>query len=129
MTKIITLLRTNFLMLVRQRALIISSLGLAIISMLVFGYLFGGNGSTKTVLGVVDQDRSNVSAQVVSQLKKSNALQVYTGKSDEEQQAHPVRHDEKYSHHDDGSAQRVGQSGDRTAIEAVGEVSGRQGHD
>ena len=40
MTKIITLLRTNFIMLTRQRALIISSLGLAVISMLVFGFLF-----------------------------------------------------------------------------------------
>ena len=45
MKKITTLLRTNFLMLIRQRALIITSLGLAIISMLVFGYLFGSNNS------------------------------------------------------------------------------------
>ena len=56
MTKIFILLRTNFIMLVRQRALIITSLGLAIISMLVFGFLFGSNSSLKTVLGVVDQD-------------------------------------------------------------------------
>ena len=87
MTKIITLLRTNFTMLVRQRALIISSLGLAIISMLVFGFLFGGDGSTKTVIGVVDQDHSSISAQVVSQLQKSDALKIYTGTYDEEQQA------------------------------------------
>jgi ABC-2 type transport system permease protein len=87
MTKIITLLRTNFIMLTRQRALIISSLGLANISMLVFGFLFGGNGSVKTVLGVVDQDHSSISAQVVSQLQKSNSLLVYTGTYSEEQQA------------------------------------------
>ena len=78
MTKIITLLRTNFIMLTRQRALIISSLGLAVISMLVFGFLFGGNGSVKTRIGVVDQDHSGISAQVASQLQKSNSLQVYT---------------------------------------------------
>src|SRR6266851_1396566 len=87
MTKIITLLRTNFIMLTRQRALIISSLGLAVISMLVFGFLFGGNGSVKTRIGVVDQDHSNISAQVASQLQKSNSLQVYTGMYSEEQQA------------------------------------------
>src|SRR5260370_40791892 len=87
MTKIITLLRTNFIMLTRQRALIISSLGLAVISMLVFGFLFGGNGSVKTRIGVVDQDHSNISAQVASQLQKSNSLQVYTAMYSEEQHA------------------------------------------
>jgi len=87
MTKIVTLLRTNFIMLIRNRALIISSLGLAIISMLVFGFLFGGSGSAKTALGVVDQDHSSISAQLVSQLQKSNSLQVYTGTYSEEQQA------------------------------------------
>src|SRR6266487_5176509 len=87
MTKIITLLRTNFTMLIRQRALIITSLGLAIISMLVFGFLFGSNSSPKTVLGVANQDHSGISAQVLSQLQKSDALKIYTGTSDEEQQA------------------------------------------
>ncbi len=86
-TKIFTLLRTNFIMLTRQRGLIISSLGLAVISMLVFGFLFGSNNTNKTRLGVVDQDASSVSAQIVSQLEKSDALQVFSGSSDEEQQA------------------------------------------
>lgn len=86
-TKILTLLRTNFIMLTRQRGLIISSLGLAVISMLVFGFLFGSNSTNKTRLGVVDQDASLVSTQIVSQLEKSDALQVFTGSSDEEQQA------------------------------------------
>src|SRR6266566_2176050 len=87
MKKILTLLYTNFIMLTRQRGLIISSLGLAIISMLVFGFLFGGSGSPKTLLGVVDQDHSTISAKIVSQLQKSDALQVYIGSNDEEQQA------------------------------------------
>jgi ABC-2 type transport system permease protein len=87
MNRILTLLRTNFTMLTRQRGLIISSLGLAVISMLIFGFLFGGNGSTKTVIGVVDQDHSTISAQVFSQLQKSDALKIYTGQSNEEQQA------------------------------------------
>jgi len=74
-------------MLLRQRALLITSLGLAIISMLVFGFLFGSGGNTKIVLGVVDEDHSRTSAQVVSQLQNSNSFKVYTGLSDEEQQA------------------------------------------
>jgi ABC-2 type transport system permease protein len=87
MQKVLILLRTNFIMLIRQRALLISSLGLAVISMLIFGFLFSDNTSTKTVVGVADQDHSAISAQTVSQLQKSNALQVYTGGSSAEQQA------------------------------------------
>lgn len=86
-TKIFILVRTNFIMLTRQRGLIISSLGLAVISMFVFGFLFGSNSASKTRLGVVDQDASSVSAQIVNQLEKSDAVQVFTGSSDEEQQA------------------------------------------
>jgi ABC-2 type transport system permease protein len=74
-------------MLLRQRALLISTLGLAVISMLVFGFLFSGNGATKTVLGVVDQDHSSPAKQVVTQLQQSSSLQVYTGSYTEEQQA------------------------------------------
>lgn len=85
--KILMLLRVNFLMLLRQRALLLSSLGLAVISILVFGYLFGGNGATKTVIGVVDQDHSAISTQITSQLQKSDALKIYTGDAAEEQQA------------------------------------------
>src|SRR6266446_2474645 len=86
-TKIFALLRTNFIMLTRQRSLILTSLGLAVISMLVFGFLFGGNNASKTRLGVVDQDSTSISAQIVRQLEQSNALQVFTGSSSEEQQA------------------------------------------
>jgi ABC-2 type transport system permease protein len=86
-TRTMTLLRTNFIMLTRQRGLLISSLGLAVISMLVFGFLFGGTGSAQTRLGVVDQDHTSISAQIVSQLQKSDALQVFTGSNSEEQQA------------------------------------------
>jgi ABC-2 type transport system permease protein len=87
MQKIMTLIRMNLVILLRQRALLVSSLGLAVISMLVFGSLFGGNNSTKTVLGIVDQDHSQPSQQVVSQLQKSDALMVYTGNYDDEKQA------------------------------------------
>jgi ABC-2 type transport system permease protein len=86
MNKIVVLVRTNFVMLMRQRALIISSLGVAIISIVIFGALFGGNNSTKTVLGLVDQDHSSISARFIADLKKSDALSIYTGTDDVEQQ-------------------------------------------
>ena len=87
LANIFVVLRTNFIMLMRQRTLILTSLGLAVVSMLVFGFLFGGNNASKTRLGVVDQDATSISAQIVRQLKQSNALQVFTGSSGEEQQA------------------------------------------
>src|SRR5258708_15657378 len=86
MSKMIVLVRTNFSILRRQRGLLIASLGLAIVSMLVFGFLFGGNTTNKTRLGVVDQDATTVSTQIVHQLQQSSSLQVFTGGRDEEQQ-------------------------------------------
>ncbi|HET8843506.1 MAG TPA: ABC transporter permease [Ktedonobacteraceae bacterium] len=86
-TTIFTIINTNFKILSRQRSLIISSLGLAVISMLVFGWLFSGSGSIKTVLGVVDEDHSTISQQILGQLQKSEALQIYTGTYPNEQQA------------------------------------------
>ena len=83
----LALVRANFVMVLRQRAVIISSLGLAVISVLVFGFLFGNNGASKTQLGVVDEDHSQVSAQVVSQLQKNDSFAVYTGNETNEQQA------------------------------------------
>lgn len=87
MSTFIILVRSNFLMLIRQRGLIIASLGLAIISMLVFGFLFGSNVGAKVVIGVVDQDHSAVSAQIISGMQKSDSLKVYSGSNGEEQQA------------------------------------------
>lgn len=87
MSTFLLLVRTNFMMAIRQRSLIISSLGLAVISVLVFGFLFGNNGASKTQLGVVDEDHSQVSAQMVSQLQKNDSFTVYTGSENEEQQA------------------------------------------
>lgn len=87
MSTFLSLVRANFVMVLRQRAVIISSLGLAVISVLVFGFLFGNNGASKTQLGVVDEDHSQVSAQVVSQLQKNDSFAVYTGNEADEQQA------------------------------------------
>src|SRR5215467_2905674 len=87
MATFFSLVRANFLMVLRQRTVIISSLGLAVISVLIFGFLFGNNGASKTQLGVVDEDHSQISTQLISALQKNTSFQVYTGSQDEEQQA------------------------------------------
>src|SRR5947209_5295265 len=87
MSTFITLVRSNFLMLIRQRMLIITSLGIAVISMLIFGGLVGSYGTPKTQLGIVDQDHSQTSQQIIHALQHTNSLDVFTGSYDEEQQA------------------------------------------
>lgn len=87
MSTFINLVRVNILMLSRQRMLIITTLGLAVLSMLIFGGTFSGNGGTQTRLGIVDEDHSAVSTKIISQLQHISALIVYTGSYSEEQQA------------------------------------------
>jgi ABC-2 type transport system permease protein len=87
MSTFMTLVRSNFLMLIRQRMLIITSLGIAILSMLIFGGLFGSTGTPKTQLGLVDQDHSQTSEQIIQSLQHMNSLAVFTGSSAQEQQA------------------------------------------
>src|SRR5258708_7799601 len=64
------MLTASVLMLARNRLLIITSLGLALISILVFGSLFGNNGTARLALGVVNEDDSPLAAQVVTQLRR-----------------------------------------------------------
>src|SRR5262245_8564545 len=84
MKAFLTLLRSSMLMLVRNRGLLISSLGLALISIFVFGWLFGSNGTPKLALGVINDDTSLASQQLVTQLKASQSLAVTTGAQDAE---------------------------------------------
>jgi ABC-2 type transport system permease protein len=65
-------------MLLRNRVLIVTSLGVGLISIFVFGWLFG-NGNFTLHLGVVNEDGSAVSAQMVQQLKQNASLHVSTG--------------------------------------------------
>jgi ABC-2 type transport system permease protein len=60
----------------RNRLFLVTSLGIALLSILVFGWLLGGSGSLKLSLAVVNQDTSPVGAQLLAQLQKSDALQV-----------------------------------------------------
>lgn len=87
MKAFLALLGAGLVMLRRNRTLLISSVGLALISIFVFGWLFGGGGSTKLRLGVVDQDGSPLAAQMVTQLQRSGSLAVTTGSRDGEVQA------------------------------------------
>lgn len=83
--------RTMFLasvtMLRRNRVLLITSLGLALLSIFVFGWLFGSNGTPRLELGVVDLDTSPLAQQMTQGLRASDSLQVFTGTQDEELQA------------------------------------------
>lgn len=87
MNMLIILIRTNVRMLMRQRTLTITSLGLAVLSILIFGALFDSNQSTTTTIGVVNEDHSAISQQITSQLQKSAALSITTGNFNDEQQA------------------------------------------
>ncbi|HKB49425.1 MAG TPA: hypothetical protein VKC57_17085, partial [Ktedonobacterales bacterium] len=69
MNAFVTLLWSSVKMLVRNRTLLITSLGLAVISMLVFGWLFGANGASRLALGVVNEDAAPTAQQFVAQLK------------------------------------------------------------
>lgn len=70
--------------LARNRVLIITSLGLALISIFVFGLLFGKNGTPRLALGIVDEDNSPLAAALVAQLRASASLRVITGTEAEE---------------------------------------------
>ncbi len=79
MKTFIQLVRANVLMLARNRALVLSSLGLALISILVFGWLFGGSGQLKVDLGIVNGNDSAAATQMVTQLQQNAALSVHLG--------------------------------------------------
>src|SRR5215813_10851911 len=74
-------------MLVRNRGLLITSLGLALISIFVFGWLFGSGGTARLALGVVNDDASPAGRQVLAQLAASQSLVVTTGTQEAELQA------------------------------------------
>ncbi|HLZ21898.1 MAG TPA: ABC transporter permease [Ktedonobacterales bacterium] len=87
MKAFVALVRAGVVMLRRNRTLLISSLGLALISIFVFGWLFGSGGTPKLQLGVTNNDVSPLGARVLAQLRQSDSLNVYTGTQDEEIQS------------------------------------------
>src|SRR5262245_22669343 len=79
MKAFLAMLAASINMLRRNTALLVTSLGLALISIFVFGWLFGGNASPRLELGVVDEDHSAISAQMLDGLRKSDSLDVAAG--------------------------------------------------
>lgn len=82
-----TLFAASVTMLRRNRVLLITSLGLALLSIFTFGFLFGGTGTPKLELGVVDQDSTQLSRQMTQGLRASDSLRVFSGSQNEELQA------------------------------------------
>jgi ABC-2 type transport system permease protein len=71
-------------MLARNRILVITSLGVALISIVVFGTLFGSSGNARLALGVVNEDSSPLATQFVAGLRASQSLVVTTGSATRE---------------------------------------------
>src|SRR5688572_25493501 len=64
-------------LLLRNRSALIGSLGLAVISMLIFGSLLSG-GSSPLAIAVVDRDGSPVAAQVAAAFGRMEGIEVVT---------------------------------------------------
>ncbi len=79
MKSFVTTLSVSVKMLRRNRMYIITTLGLALISIFAFGWLFGQSNSYTLNLGVVNQDNSVISQSIVGGLQKNAALHVSTG--------------------------------------------------
>ena len=82
---VLTIMQTR--MLLRNRITLITSLGLGLISMLLFGSLFGSGGTDLLRLGIVDEDRQQASVQIIESLKTLEALDITEGERDAELQA------------------------------------------
>lgn len=79
MKTFITIFRSSVIMISRSRVYLLTSLGLSLISIFIFGWLFGNAGTLKLNIGIVDQDHSTFSQSLIAQLKHSSSLAVHTG--------------------------------------------------
>ncbi len=75
------LLKAQILLLARDPAYWVSTLLIAVISILVFGYLFTG-GLSDFPLGVVDQDHSTTSEQVLQALRDAGGIDLSEGSAE-----------------------------------------------
>ncbi len=71
------LVRMQIKLLLRNRSALIGSLGLAVVSMLIFGSLLGG-GSSPLAIAIVDQDGSAVAAQVIAAFERTAGVAITT---------------------------------------------------
>ena len=79
MKAFVRMVGASVVMLVRNRALLLSSAGLALISIFIFGWLFSGNGALQVQVGIVTSDTSPAAANVIRQLQQNAAMHVITG--------------------------------------------------
>lgn len=84
MKAFVRMVGASLVMLVRNRALLLTSAGLALIAICVFGWLFSGNGALKVQLGIVNGDASLTGDRLITQLQQNNGLHIFTGSQDEE---------------------------------------------
>jgi ABC-2 type transport system permease protein len=73
------MLAASVRMLARNRILLITSLGVALISIVVFGTLFGSSGNARLAMGIVNEDSSPLATQLVAALRANPSLAVTTG--------------------------------------------------
>ena len=71
------LVRMQIKLLLRNRSALIGSLGLAVISMLIFGSLLGGGGSPLAI-AIVDQEGSVVAARVIAAFERAEGVAITT---------------------------------------------------
>src|SRR5438067_10276836 len=69
-----TLVEAQIKLLLRNRLALVGSLGLAVVSMLIFGSLLGGTGAPPLAICVVDADGSPASAQLAAAFRASDAI-------------------------------------------------------
>src|SRR4051794_25868925 len=73
----LVLVETQVKLLLRNRSILIGSLGLAVISMLIFGSLLSGNSAPLSI-AIVDEDGSPAAAQVVAAFTAASGVRVST---------------------------------------------------
>jgi ABC-2 type transport system permease protein len=79
MKKLLMMTGYQFRILLRNRGLLVGSLGLAVVSMLIFGFLFSNNTTSALAIGVADQDHSAASAQILTAMQHDQAMTVTIG--------------------------------------------------
>lgn len=79
MKSLITMTIAQFKIFTRNRTLLVASLGIATISMFIFGFLFGNSSNQPLNIGIADMDKSATSAQVITAMEKAADLKVEEG--------------------------------------------------
>lgn len=71
-------------MLLRNKGNLVGTFGLAFLSMVIFGSMFGGSGNYSLKLAVVDEDRTAMSRQIIEGLEDIDRVAITMGEEDEQ---------------------------------------------